>query len=198
MSGLSNNEKQQHAEAIARELGGTFENRDEHSPGNGKVTMPDGLVFWLSVGGWSGHDKVHAGTHYPMHETGANRMNGNTRYKTGTSQRDFDRTLRHDSPVFNGINLSIEKTPQQAAKDILRRFLPTYAPLYAQAVEYCRKQSEYLDAWEANNTAANEAARGTSGLSVDYVSRDYVQFKVSVSPANVEKLAEFLRGLTAG
>lgn len=179
-------------QAIAEKLGAQF------MPGceldRGRFVMADGVEFFAISGGYNYKGKIHITTSFPAHvvnERGESR---------GTCQRDF---MPYGSPHFDGINVSDAKTPEQIAKDIQRRFLPEYVPLYQKAVAYCDEQKTY---WEKRGnllTLVNECLKPfgySSGKKIqaraDYVAKDYANVVIENLDADrLQKLAAFLHSL---
>src|SRR5438874_4007196 len=132
--------------AVAAALGATFENGSEDSDSaRGRVVMPDGLKFFMITGGYSHKGKIHIDSSFPNYQHHAD---GGMR---AMSQRDI---MPGNTDYFDGINVSDTKTPEQIAKDITRRFLPVYAPIWARAVDYVAKQAAY---WQGYNDVAKVA-----------------------------------------
>lgn len=169
-------EAQNRAEAIAKALGGEYSDRH--------VTMPDGCRFFMSVAEWAGPDKVYVGVRFPSHK----RLDNGT--LVATTQRDFDRGLEF-KPVKD-ISFSINKTTEQAANDIRRRFLKDYAPAYARAVEFCARRAASADALERNR----ELARGVTGRAYTRnVTDEGAVFEVAVRAEDFDRFSEFVESL---
>jgi hypothetical protein len=175
-------------QAIASVLGASFENMDMCDQDRGHITMPDGVRFFVITGGYSYKGKVHVSPSYPQYIS--NEHGG----KRSAGQRDFDHSLHYPDTGFDGINISSSKTPEQIAKDIQRRFLPVYVPLYAQAVAYCEKQAAYWKNKTSLDKTARDLIKPISRLHLDYVSESEVTVKVSGLDADkLQRLCEFLK-----
>ena len=127
--------------SVADSLGATFDggkysNCDYFAP-RGYITMPDGVTFFVITGDYGNKDKIVISPSYP---DSIEDSSGKMRY---TGQRSFDNSLHYPDTGFSGIKVSNTKTPEQIAKDITRRFLSVYNPLYAMSLEYCKHRKEY-------------------------------------------------------
>lgn len=176
--------------AIAAALGATFA-PIEGDAARGYITMPNGVRFFLMNGGYAYKGKVHIAPSYPLDD---NRYVG---------QRDFDKNLGYNDKPFDGINVTDSKAPAQIAKDIQRRFLPTYEPLYRMSAEYVtrnaesRKHQEDLTALVETKLKPFGYGSG-KGFTAEaaYIGRDYVTVKINdLTTAKFLRLVDFLNTL---
>lgn len=175
------------AKAICLAIGGEFSAPHAESEAYFYCTMPDGVRFSIRLGGWAFKGRVSFGPAYPKYVSDEN---GGTRQ---CIQRDFDLGLRYSESGFDGITVSDTKTPEQMAKDIRRRFLPTYVDLWPKAVSYCDEQAAY---WSARGDAKQQienALRFNSGYRISHFSRDSASIELyAVTPEMAKKIAEIL------
>lgn len=128
-------------QSVALALGAKFDDSQfefDHSVSRGYITMPDGVKFFVVSGDYHNKDKISIRPSYPYH---IENVNEGLRH---TEQRAFDNSLSYPDNGFAGIKVSNTKSAEQIAKDITRRFLPVYTPLYAMALEFCKARKEHF------------------------------------------------------
>lgn len=179
--------------AIAHELGGKYDPRDGATWGT--ITLADGVAFWISGNQFHNKGRAEVSPRFPQHETGTGFQH--------TIQRDFDKAVPYHQPALANITFSLDKAPHLAAREIERRYLKAYRPLYAQAVAWCDSQTAYYSAKRSIEQAArhhlapvrySESRRVYADLG--YVGGGECTVNVhGLCAADVAKLAEFLAGL---
>lgn len=179
--------------AISNALGATFTDGSEDSDSaRGRITMPDGVKFFIGTGGYSYRGKVHVSSSFPHYQ-----------HKADGSMRSMSQTdiMPSNADYFDGINASATKTPEQIAKDITRRFLPVYAPMWAKALAYVQRQADYWKQYNSLAAVAEEVLkpldyRHATPCRVDYMGGDYCRVSVDNLDADkLRKLAAFLSTL---
>lgn len=181
--------------AIAKALGYTLDTIRGFDDGvdqtRGTLVTPEGQRIHVATGGYYHKDKVHFSMSFPDHvvdESGATR---------GTSQRSFD----HKTPHFDGINVSGAKSPEQIAKDVQRRFLPTAETLWAACDAWVAEQADYYGNKAVFKTEIDALMKphgyhGSESVkaSVRYIGKDYATIELdSLKIEQVRKLAAFLK-----
>jgi hypothetical protein len=162
----------------------------------GHIEMHNGVRFFITTGGHAHKGKVRINPSYPSYtdDKGTARC---------VAQRDFDQSLSWNVLGLGGINISDTKTPEQIAKDIMRRFMPEYEPIYRKAVAYCEAEAKYVkdkqlieDVVKSALRPLNHASLSVIKAEVGYIGSTYVDIRVSHLSANqVVRLAEFLKNL---
>jgi hypothetical protein len=141
--------------------------------GRGTIIMPDGVQFFCNADYYGSGGMMQISSAYPAH---VNNAQGEMR---NTVQSNFN----GDAPHFSGIKVSVDKSPEQIAKDIMRRFMPTYAPLYAQSVAWCASWAEYHKQQDVMQRLGAELFAYQSGrkvnASVEYAGKDRLDVRVS-------------------
>lgn len=183
--------------AIAKASGLTLTNIVNRENGSidqqrATYTTPDGHQFSVVTGGYQWKGKLHISIGFPEHVINEQ---GGTRY---TSQRDF---MPYNTPHFDGINVSADKTGEQIAKDINRRFMPKAIELWTACDAFVAKQASYYSTKAVFSEEVTTLLKpfgydrpsGTVRASVEYMGADYVTLKLdSLNIEQVRKLAAFL------
>jgi hypothetical protein len=102
-----------------------FEERNPHIR-----RKADGCEFYLSSGSWNEKDRVSVGCSWPKDAT-------------GREQQPHFADYSPDFKVRPGITFALTKTPQQAARDIRRRFLADFLPMWEKQRANVQGQDEY-------------------------------------------------------
>ena len=166
---------------VASSLGANFEPMLWDGDAQGYIVMPDGVKMFVHAGGYGNVGKIIFSDSFPKHVAD---IHGLLQY-TGT--RNFS------SGDFDGIKVSDNKSPEQIAKDVARRFLPTYAPLYAQSVEWCGKQADYWKKKNEMSLLGEQLFGNIKYAQVAYVGDTTLRVNVSELTAdNAKKLAALL------
>lgn len=175
------------AKAICAAMGGEFLMPHETSESYFYCKLPDGITFSIRLCGWALKGRIIIGTAYPKYTTDER---GNTR---NCIQRDFDRELKYSAAPWDGITVSDQKAPEAIAKDITRRFMPTYAGFWPLAVKYCEETNAY---WVSRGNAKGRidaALQNSSGYYIRNYNENTASIEIySVTPEMAEKLAELL------
>lgn len=178
---------------IAKALGATYEQSYADDEKRGVFTMPGGVKFFAVMDGYQNVGKIRFSPVFPSVQA---REDGTM---TTMSQKTFD----YNGPVFDGIKVSATKTPEQIARDIERRFLPTVNELQVKALAYVERQAAYFKnkneiaaiATEAFKPFGYNSKRGFTA-EITYISESYVRVKLDdLNADKVQKLAAFLETL---
>ena len=153
-------------DSVCANLGATHNMADRIAKGQAEgccfkhvtITLADGVRFHASADTYGSKGRLNVSPDYPSH---ARTSRGEVDTAV-TIQRDFDRSIRYDSPAYGGITIAYSKPPAVIAKDIERRFLPTYRPLYAMALDYC---AQCKASAEETLSTAERAKRAIMGIS---------------------------------
>lgn len=188
---MTNEQRREQAEAIAKALGWTLEQPHEGNSNYYRLVSPEGVTISMNVGGYAYKGRISFGTLYPQHQSD---QHGATRY---TSQRDWDRSLPYNQSGWDGITVADTKSPEQIAKDLNRRFLPVYLPLWAEAVKYCAQQASYWARRSSHEAAIKEAVKGVAGLNISYMGSDYARLEIDASPELAKVLADAVKAYRA-
>lgn len=181
---------QAYFEAVALELGGTYEQRGD-SVQWGYITLADGVRIFVQTGTYGRENRVEVSSAYPRHEV---REGG----QQATSQRDF---LQYGEPGLNSITFATTKSPAAAARDIERRYLTAYRDLWARAVAFCDGQARYFAGKRNLETVAKQHLAGLRPscrvyADLTYAGGDTATVSVhNLTVADIEKLAAFLATL---
>jgi hypothetical protein len=140
-------------EAIAKLLGAAPDDwrADVEDRTNPRIVRTSGAHagawFWLSFGGFqkAGRISVHCG--WPKNRE------GQEPYPT------FFRSWQGDSAP--SITIADTKSAELIARDIVRRFLPAWLPLWEKQVAYLAEVNQMFDAREANMVAFAKAIGGS-------------------------------------
>jgi len=184
---MNNEQRRELALSIAAALGWSVEQPHEGSANYFRLISPDGVVISMSIGGYAFKGRISFGCAYPWHQTD---QYGGTRH---TFQRDFDRSLAYNVAPWDGITVADTKSPEQIAKDINRRFLPVYLPLWAEAVKYCAEKAAYWVKRNGAEEAIKEAIKGTP-LRIDFMGSNYARLEIDASPELAKVIADAIRG----
>ena len=120
---------------VAAALGGSLAAPRDPEQRNGwrDIRLPDGLTFCLSLVG--DENRVSVGGDWP---------------KDSKGQRVTPREALGYNTEAAKIYVGAERDPKAAAKDIARRFLPTYREQYAACLERVASRNAYQDKVTAN------------------------------------------------
>lgn len=89
----------------------------------------DGPEFYLNDT-WSGKGRIHVGANYPKDSE-------------GREQRPYFSAYSENGTASPSITFADTKSPQAAAKDITRRFLPLFVPLWEKQAFMVKSNAEY-------------------------------------------------------
>jgi hypothetical protein len=124
------------AAGIVKELGDEWELKAPNPDRDWETRNPhirrkaDGAEFYLSSGGYHEKDRVSVGASWPKDATGREQQPHFADYSPDFKERP-------------GIGFALSKTPQQAARDIQRRFLSVYLPQYEKQRANVQGQNDH-------------------------------------------------------
>lgn len=170
-------------QAVAALLGGTFAPNDHDAAlVSGYITLASGSSFYAKAGGYNFKDRLGFSPKWPSYV-------GADAYTKHISQRDF---MPYNSPFWDGITVADSKTPEQIAKDLQRRFIPTFEEMHAKAVAYCEEHTAYYRDRAATQQRFNEILKPVSGVYASNYSRHTARFDFDLTPEQLEKVLVIL------
>lgn len=146
------------------------------------------IPLGLRIGGYGNNGRIEVRPDYPTYRNEA----GN---HVTVQQRIFDRDCKYNDPQFTGIGVSETKKPELIAKDIERRFLSVYRPLYAKAMQYCQEQRAYYSKTALVTVEVNQVFNGLKNVYVTSISPDNIRLDCLFSPTRAVLVAQFLKNL---